>query len=57
MIGVSENKQSFVVRFYRNPAGELCCRVTDAISRESWTIDQASEIWRLLVDGCPPDGA
>jgi hypothetical protein len=39
---------TFVLKFFRTPAGELCCRATDTKTMESWTIARGSALWRLL---------
>jgi hypothetical protein len=39
---------TFVLKFFRTPAGELCCRVTDAKTMESWIIVRGDAMWQLL---------
>jgi hypothetical protein len=41
---------SFVVVFFRTRAGELRCRVTDVVTRETWVASAANSLWQLLVE-------
>jgi hypothetical protein len=46
---------SFVVMFFRTKTGELRCRVTDVVTRETWIASSASSLWRMLVERQPAD--
>jgi hypothetical protein len=45
---------SFVVVFFRTSTGELRCRVTDVVTRETWVAQGASSLWQLLVERQAP---
>ena|GEM_PF-5611734 len=47
---MQDNADSFVVVFFRTNAGELRCRVTAVITRESWVVDHAANLRQLLVE-------
>jgi len=40
---------SFVVVFFLNGQGEMCCRVTDVGAHETWVVDSAQALWRLII--------
>lgn len=46
---------SFVVVFFHTRAGELRCRVTDVVARQTWIIESASALWQLLVARAAPN--
>jgi hypothetical protein len=54
-MSVEEQPGSYVVMFFRTKSGELRCRVTDVLSRESWIANAASDAWRLLIERRGPD--
>jgi hypothetical protein len=39
---------TFVLKFFRTPAGELYCRATDTKTMENWTIVRGDALWQLL---------
>lgn len=44
-----DRPQSYVVHFIRTLAGELRCRVTDVLTRESWIVEEGDELRMRLV--------
>jgi hypothetical protein len=44
-----DEKDSFVVVFFRNASGELRCRVTEVVTRQAWIVQHAQEIRLLLT--------
>ena len=53
------HSSTFVLKFFRTPAGELYCRATDTTTMENWTIVRGDALWQLLgatrAKGSPVD--
>jgi hypothetical protein len=47
---MQDRPDSFVVVFFRTNAGELRCRVTAVVTRETWIVEHASDLRQLLVE-------
>jgi hypothetical protein len=47
---MQDRPDSFVVVFFRTNAGELRCRVTAVVTRETWIVEHAADLRQLLVE-------
>ena len=43
-----QRRESFVVHFYHDDAGEIVARITDTVARETWTVRNALQL-RMLI--------